>query len=423
MSTPHCWPRVGRAIAALTLLCATLPQQTVMAQVTNACSERAIEGLARIGGWAVSACTTSPSSAPSTDDSRQVLSIDHHVQHASTSPVLAGQTVDLYLRERVVPQTLTQTAAMAHNVALFVHGSWLGSTGAFDLPYQDYNWMEYLARNGFDTFSVDLTGYGYSTRPSPLNDACNLNADQQALLAPGVLPGTCAPPFATQLTTAQSEWDDLDAAVDYVRGLRQVDRVSIVGWSLGGTRAGGYAGLHPDKVDRLVLLGPAYDRDQPRLPAAVTPDVGAPVTLISRAALTANWDRQVQCAGQFDPGIRDAIWTEGLAADGVAWAPQMRRVPSAPSWRWNQSVAAKVEAPTMLVSGEYDQMSQFTVPDAIRAAYADLGSSHKLFVDLACSSHFAMWEANHQVLFQASLAWLRDGAVNGTSEGSLRLGD
>jgi hypothetical protein len=44
-------------------------------------------------------------------------------------------------------------------------------------------------------------------------------------------------------------------------------------------------------------------------------------------------------------------------------------------------------------------------------------------VDLACSSHFAMWEANHQVLFQASLAWLRDGAVNGTSEGSLRLGD
>jgi pimeloyl-ACP methyl ester carboxylesterase len=238
-----------------------------------------------------------------------------------------------------------------------------------------------------------------------------------------VLPENCQAPFGSQLTTAQSDWDDLDAAVDYVRALRQVDRVNIVAWSLGGTRAGGYAALHPDKVGRLVLLGPAYDRDHAAAPPPELPDDGTPVTLISQPAFTANWDRQVQCPGQVDTGIRDAIWTEGLAADGVPWAPDMRRVPSAPAFRWNEAMASRVQTPTLLVSGEFDQMSQFTVPDAIRAAYADLGTSQKVFLDLACSSHFAMWESNHLVLFQASVDWLRDGAIRGMSTGIVRLGD
>jgi hypothetical protein len=68
-------------------------------------------------------------------------------------------------------------------------------------------------------------------------------------------------------------------------------------------------------------------------------------------------------------------------------------------------------------------MSPLSVPAAIRAAYADLGSSHKVFLDMACSSHFALWETRHEILFQASLEWLRGGTVNGMSEGSLRLGD
>ena len=35
---------------------------------------------------------------------------------------------------------------------------------AFDVPYQDYSWMAYLARAGYDVFSMDTTGYGRSTR-------------------------------------------------------------------------------------------------------------------------------------------------------------------------------------------------------------------------------------------------------------------
>jgi pimeloyl-ACP methyl ester carboxylesterase len=101
----------------------------------------------------------------------------------------------------------------------------------------------------------------------------------------------------------------------------------------------------------------------------------------------------------------------------------VRRVPSFPKWYWNRSIAAKVQAPTLVVEGEFDHMSPLTVPESIRAAYADLGTSHKVFLNLACSSHFAQWETRHLIMFQASLEWLRDGSVNGLAEGEVRLGD
>ena len=52
-----------------------------------------------------------------------------------------------------------------------------------------------------------------------------------------------------------------------------------------------------------------------------------------------------------------------------------------------------------------------------------LGAAEKVFVDLACSSHNAMWEKNHLLLFQASLEWLSKGTVNGMERGVVRMGD
>jgi esterase/lipase len=74
--------------------------------------------------------------------------------------------------------------------------------------------------------------------------------------------------------------------------------------------------------------------------------------------------------------------------------------------------------PTLMVSGENDKQVN---PDRVRDFYADIGSSRKVFVDLACSSHNAMWEKNHLVLFQASLEWLEKGTVNGQSNAMLKL--
>ena len=58
----------------------------------------------------------------------------------------------------------------------------------------------------------------------------------------------------------------------------------------------------------------------------------------------------------------------------------------------------------------------------MRELYADLGARQKVFVDLACSSHYAMWEKNHVQLFRASLEWLTQGSVDGKQQAMLRLG-
>ena len=75
--------------------------------------------------------------------------------------------------------------------------------------------------------------------------------------------------------------------------------------------------------------------------------------------------------------------------------------------------------PYLMVVGTHDKQ---VVPERVRQLYADLGSKEKVFIELACSSHNAMWEKNHLLLFKASLEWLRDGKVNGVTQGELKLG-
>ena len=72
-----------------------------------------------------------------------------------------------------------------------------------------------------------------------------------------------------------------------------------------------------------------------------------------------------------------------------------------------------------MVTGVHDKQ---VAPARVRELYADLAAREKIFVDLACSSHNAMWEKNHLLLFKASLEWLTQGTVNGLKSGMLKLG-
>src|SRR5215510_3872287 len=114
------------------------------------------------------------------DDGQRLLSIDHYVSVTSTVPAIAGQKAQLYVRERVLAGAALREAPASDRVVLFVHGAGTPAEVAFDVPYQDYSWMAYLARAGFDVFGMDTTGYGRSTRPAPMADPCNLAGDRQA---------------------------------------------------------------------------------------------------------------------------------------------------------------------------------------------------------------------------------------------------
>ena len=119
--------------------------------------------------------------------------------------------------------------------------------------------------------------------------------------------------------------------------------------------------------------------------------------------------------------VLSAVWAEMVASDpvGSTWGAGVRRAPTVPSWGFNRNVVSKNQTPTLMVSGVHDKQ----VPqERVREYYADLGAPEKVFVDLACSSHNAMWERNHLLLFQASLEWLEKGTVNGQTAGMLKMG-
>ncbi len=107
-----------------------------------------------------------------------MLTVDHYVPHISTSPALAGEQVRLYVRERILLDAPADLPGSGR-VVLFVHGGTQPSAYGFDLPFGDYSWMAYLARAGFDVFAMDMTGYGWSTRPAQMEDPCNVSPDMQ----------------------------------------------------------------------------------------------------------------------------------------------------------------------------------------------------------------------------------------------------
>ncbi|HEX6163998.1 MAG TPA: alpha/beta fold hydrolase [Vicinamibacterales bacterium] len=356
-------------------------------------------------------------SAQTGSDTRRILSFDHSVTVESTVPAIAGQQAQIYVRERVA-EGMKNPAA--DRVVLFVHGAGTPAEVAFDVPYGDYSWMAFLAKNGFDVFSMDTTGYGRSTRPAPMNDPCNLSEEQQKQFVPGLIPAPCKATYPGQLTTIASDWNDIDAVVDHIRKLRSVQKVSLVAWSLGGPRAGGYAAQHPEKVHRLVLLSPAYNRTAAAAAPAL-PNKGTVFNTQTRAEFDANWDRQVACPGQVDPAVREVVWAEMIKSDpvGATWGTGVRRAPSTTTWGWNAQMLGATKTPTLVIAAALDKQ---VPPDRVRAAFDDLGASDKVLIDLGCASHNAMWEANHLELFAASRDWLINGSVGSVRNGVVRLG-
>src|SRR5438552_786507 len=164
-----------------------------------------ISRLSLIGilAWAAAGCSTfsTTSSASSTSinaESDRVQTLDHYVRVKSTAPSMNGQTAQVYVRERASGRTIARGGA---GVVLFVHGAGTPAEVAFDVPFADYSWMGFLADAGFDVFSMDMTGYGRSTRPTVMNDPCNLARAQQTQFVPSLMPAPCPPPFSGPATT------------------------------------------------------------------------------------------------------------------------------------------------------------------------------------------------------------------------------
>jgi pimeloyl-ACP methyl ester carboxylesterase len=208
----------------------------------------------------------------------------------------------------------------------------------------------------------------------------------------------------------QSDWDEIDRVVDFARGFRGVDTVSIIAWSRGGPRAGGYAASHPEKVDRLFLYSPAvYDRFGPSAPPLL-PEPGFLMQLNTPSNAAANWDIMVGCSNQFNPEVRAHVAATDIEQDPAASAWGDGKLWRAPVqntlWGWNAETARRLQMPAIIIRGDLDTQAPGPLQ---RDLFADLATRRKVFVTVTCASHFMVWENQHMILLNASAEWLRSG--------------
>ena len=93
---------------------------------------------------------------------------------------------------------------------------------------------------GGDTFAWDLEGYGRSTR-------------QPTMEIPEAYPQAKSP------TSTDLAVDNVARIADFIRGMRGVEKVYLMGWSLGASRVVPiYSIQHSGRVAKIALFAPGY---------------------------------------------------------------------------------------------------------------------------------------------------------------------
>ena len=281
-------------------------------------------------------------------------------------------------------------------IVILQHGATYGSA-AFDLPFGGLSWMDYIASRGFDVYCLDLPGYGRSERPPQMA----VPADQN-------------PPFMRTPDAAAC----LGVVVDFVCARRDVDRLCLIGWSWGTAITGSYAAGHGDRVERLALYAPVWDRTD-SAPSAI--QVEGPLGAYRTVDREATQKRRQnglsleQAIQVMPPDWFDMWWEATTAADPDA-APGTIRAPngvvqdSLDYWNVGKPLydPGKVTAPVLVVVGEWDLD---TKPDLAINLFALLTrAAWKRLTIVSGGTHSLMMEANRMLLFRSVQQFLEESA-------------
>jgi len=338
----------------------------------------------------------------------------HDVPHVSTVPANRGERVELSVHRYAASEPI--------GAVVVVSSDPLPVEAAFGLDGPELDHLALLAERGFDVYAADVTGYGFSPRPQ-MHDACSTPGEVQSdLLIPHPLYIPCEGGYGRVLTSLATDWDEIDAIVDYVVDRTGDARVGLVGWGVGAARVGGYAALHPDKVERLALIAPTYDPDAPSEVPSPYPE-GFPIVVNDVDALLSDWREMSTCDdfGAFDEvsaALRPSLnRLDPLAAQwGLVPGPLFRSPGRVGQNGWNRESAGRVSAPTLIVVGENDARST-----NVTALMDDLSAAVSLRIDVACGTYWLLWEAARRPIADAVGRFLATGEVGGRSEGALRM--
>ncbi len=259
------------------------------------------------------------------------------------------------------------TPAGKKGTVLFVHGSSMASQPTFDLqvpgrPHSSA--MDYFAGLGYDTWCVDMEGYGRSDK----------HRDISYDIANGA--------------------DDLAAASDYIMKTRGVSRFLVYGISSGALRAALFAQRHPGRVQRLAL------------DAFVWTGKGSP-TLEERTKKLAQW--QSMRRRPMDRAFVHSIFNRdhpGCAEEKVveAFADAILALDdSVPTGTYIDMCSKlpvvdpeKITVPTLIMRGEFDGIAGF---DDLQAFFKRLPNADKQFSVMAGISHASFQQINYMMVY------------------------
>ena len=276
----------------------------------------------------------------------------------------------------------------AERTLLFVHGATYPSDTMFGLRIGGLSWMDSIAGHGYDVYSMDVRGFGRSTRPPEMDR-----------------PAADNPP----VVTTDDGVRDFGAVVDHIRQRRGVPRLNLMGWSWGTVIAGAYAAMKPDCVERLVMYAPLWLR---RLPGGfrVAGPMGAYRTVTLEAAKQ-RWLNGVAPDRHQDlipPGVIESWWAANMEADpiGAKMNPPAVRAPNGllvdglKYWEADTPYydPATIRAPVLMVVGEWDLDTPADMAQALLTRLT--GAPRKRLVIIGEGTHHLMLERNRLQMFR-----------------------
>ena len=269
--------------------------------------------------------------------------------------------VKLFLWQKLV------AGAPKRGTVLFVHGSSMASQATFDLMVEgrpDSSVMDWFARRGYEAWSVDMEGYGRSSKHRDINFDISNGAD------------------------------DLAAASEYILRTRNSGPLLVYGISSGALRAAMFAERHAERVKRLAL------------DAFVWTGEGSP-TLAERskklAEFRANNRRPIDRAFVHSIFNRDH---PGTAEDKVinAFADAILSLDdSVPTGTYVDMCSKlpvvdpkKIHAPTIVMRGEYDGIAGL---EDLISFFKLLPNPDKQFAVMPGIAHASFQQKNYQMVY------------------------
>ena len=323
-------------------------------------------------------------------------SVDYYINHNSLEPFYDNHSIDsgvlLHIRE-VVAEGRERSVGKDGKVILLVHGSTFPATVAFDLDFPGASLMQSMALAGWDVFAVDLEGYGESSRP-PSMEYPALFPDDPAPVGPAV------------------SLADVHRTVEFIKNLRLVERVHLLGWSAGAmNEVPSYAINYPDNITGIVLMGTSWrgwpatedENHKENLDAAASK-----VDLSYPANAPVRWQRLGTDISKLPQGMIESYIAAHQASDPAAGVQggAVRK----PSGRMVQSTedsphfdASLIKVPTLILRGENDPIASLDDNQALLDA---LGADIKKLVTIQGVGHFNHFENNRDESIKAIFEFL-----------------